>query len=459
MQTIALRPLRVRPEVGVSLRGAMLVWLAMLVSFAQFRFRPAAELFGRGGMDFQVKLQIAIWLGLGLLAGYLILTGRVQLGWLRQAPLCWYAAYCLWALMSALWSPSPSLSGFRAGQLAVALVLVLSLGGRLKDVYTFILVFLGVNWVLVILGITGLNFGQSWILPPGQAYLMLGESPGVPWRFCSAFGHPTPIGALAAAAAVGLLARTRAGDWKKNGPRIAFLALTAVLTVSRTGIAGMVLGALLVLVIRREMWPVVLGTAVILLPLALLPTFDEGVVGFLRRGQSSSELKSFTGRDEIYAAELKRAERAGFIGLGFQCSRIASKDISVEEVHVAHAHNAFLESYTSLGVPGLTLAIVLVLSLSRAIVRLIRRCSQGACADNLAGWELTGMAVPMFAYCLTDSGFAVNPNQYVMLFMLLTVRLTTLVAESPQTSYQLQGVLRPSPPPTGTPAGVLDPSR
>ena len=162
----------------------------------------------------------------------------------------------------------------------MALVLVLSLGARLKDVYTFVLVSLGVNWLLVILGITGVNFGQSWIVSPGKAFLMHGETPEQPWRLCTAFGHPTQIGVVAAAAAVGLLARTRRGDWKKNGPWIAFFAITAVLTVSRTCIAGMVLGILLVVLVRRDLWPVSLAATAVLLPLLMMPEFDAAVVKF-----------------------------------------------------------------------------------------------------------------------------------------------------------------------------------
>ena len=100
MDLIALRPLRLRPEMGLSLRWAVLVWLAMLTSFAQFRLRTASELFERGGADFQVKLQIAIWLALGALALYLIRTGRANLRLLKSAPLFWYAIYCAWALSS-----------------------------------------------------------------------------------------------------------------------------------------------------------------------------------------------------------------------------------------------------------------------------------------------------------------------------------------------------------------------
>ena len=170
-------------------------------------------------------------------------------------------------------------------------------------------------------------------------------------------------------------------------------------------------------------------------------------------------MTSLTGRDRIFAAGFKRAKRGGFIGLGFQCSRIESKNTSATDVQATHAHNAFLESYASLGIPGLALAIIIVLSLLRAIVLLIRRCNYGACADNLAGWELAGMAVPMAMYCLTDSGFSVSPNQYIMLFLFLIVRVTTLCVTPAEDVYQLRGLLHRSlPAQSATPTGAIDPA-
>lgn len=443
MDAARLRPVRARLQSVPGLHWLLLIWLAIMVSFAQFRLRDASELFSRAGLDFQVKLQIAVWFVLGLLALRLVLARRIDLRLLRRGPLFWYAAYCVWAIVSSLWSVSPLLSAFRAGQLAVAILLVLSLRPRPFEVYAFVIAFLGLNWILVLLGTFGWNLGQSWIVTPGAAYMMHGEAPENPWRLCSAFGHPSQIGVVAAAAAAGLLARTTGRRWWIHGPLIAFFALTATLTVSRTCIAGMAMGMLVVLLMRRDLWPAAFALVTISLPLLLIPQFNEGVVRFLLRGQSQSEFRSMTGRDQIYAAALERIERGGFLGLGYEASRT-----QVIGATTAHAHNAFLESFASLGLPGLVLAVITVASLLRSIAILLHRSRSGLCADRFAGWEAAGMTAPMLLFCLTDSGFAVHPNACVMLFLVIIVQTTSLCAA---TSAQAS----PVPRPTGSPSPEL----
>src|SRR5207253_4829883 len=69
-------------------------------------------------------------------------SGRADLRLLRRGPLYWYAGFVLLALFSAVLAPNPLLTVFRSAQLAIALLLVISLRDHLKHIYLFICLFL-----------------------------------------------------------------------------------------------------------------------------------------------------------------------------------------------------------------------------------------------------------------------------------------------------------------------------
>ena len=399
---------------------SLAVWVFILATLGTFRVRPLGELWAKDGFDWQVKFQAASWVALGLLAVVLALAGRADLRLLRRGPLYWYAGFVLLALFSAVLAPNPLLTVFRSAQLAIALLLVISLRDHLKHIYLFICIFLGLNWAILLLGALGIGTELSWIRPPSELFEFHRGTRDDPWRFSTAFGHPSQISILAAVAAVGLAARAKGRGWLTLGPVIVFCIVTNFMTVSRTGILGMLAGFVVVAANRRRLLPLTVLAGVIV-PLALWPErVQNGIVRYMARGQDAKALASVTGRDAVFAESWRRVVDSAFLGEGFGASRT---HLLAERWGASHAHNLFLQATTSLGLLGLVLVTFSVATFLRDMW-LLRRAQGGQAAGE--GAEFAAVAVPYLAFCLLDSGFASMVDPSVLMFLALTARLRSL---------------------------------
>jgi hypothetical protein len=252
-------------------------------------------------------------------------------------------------MISTIYSASPLLTLYRSLQLAVAIVLVVSLRDRLAHLYMLIVAYVAINWILLLLGFLGLDGGTEWLRGPDDLYVSYGGNEFEAWRFWTAFGHPSHISIVAGIAAIGLAARVSGRQWITHAPLIAWLLLTVMLTVSRTAIAATLVGLCLVAAGRRALLPVVgLGCALLFFVL-MIPGTQDGVTGFLMRGQSPEEFASLTGRHEIYAAAVDQLEGYWLLGNGFRAARV----YGLGDRDIVHAHNLILEavSYTHLTLP------------------------------------------------------------------------------------------------------------
>jgi len=415
---------------GDSVWKQLVVCLFIATTLASFRVRSVSELFAGGGMDAQVMFQALSWVALGFVGLYLFATGRADLRLLRRGPLFWYSCFVALALFSTLYSQSPALTAFRSMQLAVAVVLVISLREHLGSLHLFVIAYIAVNWILVLVGLSGCAGGLSWIRGVDDQYVALGGTVHGPWRFRSAFGHPSQIAVVASIGAIGLAACTSGRRWRVRGPIIAWLILTTILTVSRSGIAGLVGGLAVVAFGRRRMLPCVCTIGVVV-PLLMMPDYSrEALLRYLARGQSTEELASLTGRISVYDSAVSRIEQAWLTGYGFRAARRALLDEQAPGHGVVHAHNLFLESLTSLGVPGAVLAGMVLLTLAFSIWTILRRY-RGVPEVVPVGWELCGMLVPIVAFSVLDSGFAASVSPFVMVFLVVLALTQTILLDGP----------------------------
>jgi hypothetical protein len=237
------------------------------------------------------------------------------------------------------------MSAYRAIQLFIAIGLVISLRGHLVRFHIFVITYVALNWALVLMASSGLTLGLSWITHPGYASAEAAGS----WRFASALGHPMSIGYVAATAAIWGCIRPFSSKPMVNRILVGWLIVTAVMTVSRTAIAGLALGLILVAIGRRTFIPVIL-IILTFVPLTLLVASQtaDRTRTYLTRGQTTEEMKDLTGRSTVYDAARARVGTSAITGEGFRASR---KD-PLTDFGVAHAHNTFLEAYVGLGVLG-----------------------------------------------------------------------------------------------------------
>ena len=251
-------------------------------------------------------------------------------------------------MISTLYSASPLLTLYRSLQLAVAIVLVISLRERLTHLYMLIVAYVAVNWVLFLLGLLGLDGGLAWLRGPDDLYVSYGGNEFEAWRFWTAFGHPSHISIVAAGiAAIGLSARASGRQWITHGPLVAWLLLTVMLTVSRTAIAATLLGLCLVAAGRRALLPVVgLGCALLFFAL-VIPGTHQTTMDFLMRGQSAEEFASLTGRRQadLLLPPWTNWRGPGFLGHGFRAARV----YGLGDKDIVHAHNLILEVWHHLG--------------------------------------------------------------------------------------------------------------
>jgi len=404
----------------------MLLWCLIMTTFAGFRYREISELFDSGGFDAQVKFQAATWVALGVLGLYLLASGRADLRLLRRGPLFWYACFVLTALLSTLYSPQPAFTAYRAVQHAVAIVLIISLRKHFESVYLFIAAFLAVNWVLVVLGSLGITGGMEWIFNPADKASLEAGIEGA-WRFESAFGHPSQISIVAAAGAAGLAYRMRGRNWMPIAAVIGWFALTTLLTVSRTAIVGLLGGLAVAALGRRALLPCVCLAGFVLPLLMMSSDFREASSHYLARGQARAELRSLTGRIPAYREAMRRIEQYWPLGRGFQAGRVEALDETGENMAVGHAHNLLLESLFSMGLLGGVFSLLVLVSLAIAVGKILQRDAAVSGYRFSVGWELAAMLVPLYAFCVLDSGFVANLNPVAMLFLVVIATAQTAV--------------------------------
>jgi O-antigen ligase len=405
----------------------------MITALASFRTRPADEIFGAEAIDGQVIFQLLCWLVFGLVLMAMSAAARIDWRLITRGPLLWYGGFAVIAVGSVLYSPSPAMSGYRAVQLLVLIGLVASLGGGVRYLYHFSALYTLMNLAFLGANLCGAGLQATWVpWAEGDSVSILAQAGEGVWRFQSWFGHPSQIGVVGAMTVVGLLAKVDRKNAVRWAPIIGLTAFAVLITVSRTAIAGMAGGVLVVCLYRRRLPITLCAVGFVACLFALSDSGQDVVLRYLARGQSSDDLASFTGRDEVYADAIAKIGETGVLGNGFVANR---KDLLVESKWggVTHAHNLFLEATLSLGVLGLLAVSGVLVAAVALAVKLIRFPAVLRADDTdpdgptdrayiarpqTVGWELAAMLVPLTAFCLLDTGYSGTIQPFIV-FMVL----------------------------------------
>jgi O-antigen ligase/polysaccharide polymerase Wzy-like membrane protein len=423
---------------GSALWRPVLLVVLMMCGLASFRHREADDLWGSSGFDVQVKVQIGVWLVGGLLGLYFLWRGRASLQLLRRGPLFWYSCFVALALLSVLYSGAPAVSLFRAMQLAVTVILVISMREHVEHVYLFACVYIALNWGLVLLGAAGVQFGQLYGDIPATASLI--SEAGTPaWRFHSWFGHPSEISTVAAVTAVGLAVQTRGRQWRTWGPVLAWLVLTVVLTMSRTAIFGMVLGFGVAAIYRRALLLMVcwIGFAACLFCIPDEP--GDTAVRYLMRGQTAEQFQSISGRDQIFTEAIERTEKSWLHGAGFASGRRNAYEFA----EITHSHNMLLEALSCTGIAGALAVTMVIVSLFATAHALVRKGNALGLPDvTRRGWELAAMLMPICAYSAVDCTFAGHVRSSTLLYVAVMAyaQMPLLLRENEETRHATKEV-------------------
>ena len=392
-----------------------LLWAWMLTTFANFRVRSVVDLTAGDMFDGQVLFQVASWLCFGVIAAWAVLRGRANGSLVRRGPLAWYSGFIGLALISAAYSPLPELTAFTALQHAIALVLVISLGKRLHDLWPFVLMYMLVNWLLVILGALHMDFGLAWITPPELSQIWTDHEE---WRFGTAFGHPSQLGIVAATAAFMLTSGPKKAVGRGFAAMLTLLTLLA--TISRTAIAGFAAALLFFAAKQRLVLVLCLSGSLCTLAILVEPSRDV-ILSYVARGQNADDIASLTGRVPVFEDAISRARVHWMFGQGFLSSRVLLLNDLGEGNGTVHPHNMFLAAITGMGIGGAVLALGSLISLFVAAARLLRlshhypsvRADAVSCASAL---------LPLAAFCILDAGFVAKLNPFVLLYLTAAAR-------------------------------------
>ena len=309
----------------------------------------------------------------------------------------------------------------------IVVLLVVSLRENLRRLYFFIGMYLGANWLLFLMANSGMDFGMEWVCGVGYEYLITGRQSLHSWRFASPVGHPSQISVVGAAGAAGLLARTHRLNWKRNVPWIVFFAVTVLLTISRTAIAGMLLGMFVVLVVRRRTIPMVLMGGLVIPLAVMIPSIGGALLDYGMRGQSTDEFKSMTGRTDIYQQGMNRAIDSLPLGEGFVAGRahaIVSKEVGES---IVHSHNLFIESAVGMGMMGVISAFMVLFTLVISLVKVVQLPPNASGISP--GWEPVAMSIPLLGFCILDRGFASPAAPFLCLFVAVLTLTTKLLLD------------------------------
>ena len=396
---------------GCRLRASHYV-IALLIfsTFATFRRRQIWDLFQPNGFDAEICFKIAVWLVLALIA--VIQWRRIfQQGYLiLQPPLSFYSSYLLVGIVSTAYSVDPILSLFRAGQFVIALALGLSVLDAIPSWPRLGAVYLGGNWIFLLIGFTGLIESLDWRALPDyqeQGFLLHHE----PWRFGTPLGHFLVIADVAVMVGIAVAARIHDRIRIMDAMTLLWVLLTILLTVSREALMGFAVGLLIVLSFRGLLPLALLGGTGLVAGVLVAPGLLDLLLHFIYRGQDASQLESLSNRTDIWESAISHIDKHWLLGYGFRASRFLILDEQANGAGVAHAHNAVLESILGLGVVGgIVAALLLFAILGYAVGIVIDERKRRAPLAEQRGVEFLAMYPIIFISSMLDSSFALDIN-------------------------------------------------
>lgn len=396
-----------------------LVSILLILAFGAYRARDLDALSGSGAVDGQVMFVGAIWLVLGSIAAGYLLRSKLDIRLFRRGPLLWYFVFNLVCAVTSFTSTNVFIGLFYSLQMTVLVVIACCLFSSKRSLVEFTLIYVAVNWCCFLLGETGVSFGIPWITTAKEMYLRYGGNEGESFRMATAFGHPSQLSIVAALGAVAVLGSVQRGNLWRTLPAFLLLSATVLMAVSRTAILGFSAGIFTVFIYQRRVFSI---GGFVLISLPYIGLFWPGLLdvgnSFFMRGQSSTELDTLNGRSDIYEVALQRWSGT-VLGDGFRSLREVPILGPGWGHGVAHAHNALLTALIESGYVGGAVVLLVIITLvwhslwlfGRTFHRQVERLSN-CTVEPLA------MCFPAVAFCMLDSGFAVEANPFVACFVM-----------------------------------------
>ena len=356
---------------------ACAAWTAMFVGQGQiFRHSGGFSLFSAG-----VWYQLS-WMLMAALLVVIVLT-RVRIS-TRMIPLPLLALflYAITGLVSALVSPAPFLSAYKASQVLLDAILALSLIAILVKTGS-VAKLVALTYFLVTLVVASAALGG--VIFPDAAYLHIygAARPVLHGEIIKL--HHNELGLMAGIVVVVSLRRFFARNtlaqriyWVSS----LWLGLVVLYnTTARTSIAAVFLAMLFMTILIRQLRPLglvlALGGMALVSYMLVTGSWDISLQGtaleaYLRRGASDEQIRSLSGRIPLWLAGLEMFKDSPIVGHGFEAgARFGGVPFGIPLG--ANMHSAPMEVLVNTGLAGLLSWLLFVIPVGWGITRLLLR--------------------------------------------------------------------------------------
>ncbi len=285
--------------------------------------------------------------------------------------------FSLWQLVSTVWSIEPLWTFYRSLEYLVIVALTAYTVVVLKHVNELR------NWMNLVWTWVGILVASAWIgivfvpkealLPVPRAVLPIMLNGVVPRINANSLSH---MGAVVAI--VGLCRYFEKHDRKWFIPTFYGIA-TMVLSQGRSGLAGFLVGLLVVLVLHRRMG-VILGICVTIIILIVTDNFEALFVDFFRRGQSIQVMTGLTGRYYFWEYAWRNfISNNPILGYGaFAGGRFLAMPEITGLSTASSTHNSWIELLVNVGFVGTAIFAAIIIYLYQGLFSFARRAALGA---------------------------------------------------------------------------------
>jgi O-antigen ligase len=305
---------------STSVRWWHILWMLTFVSALVFRIRMASDI-ASDPLDGWAVFRVAIDLSVAfVLLGRLALRRSHWLGSMFRGVLGALSVFGLICMVSTVWSVFPSWTLYKSVEILVDFALLATILETIDSINDFRVLF---NWTWALYGLALLTVWMGAAIWPQEA--LYGEKfdvgtlglrlQGVMPAFSS-----NDVGTFAAI--IGLLALARLLPISEErfqrswyGLLLVASAVTMVCSQTRTAITGFLGGVFLIMLLTRRRGMARLFTFVVT-PLAGIVTMGGTVWSYLERGQSESQLASFSSRADWWSFAWQTYLERPLLGFG-----------------------------------------------------------------------------------------------------------------------------------------------
>jgi len=235
----------------------------------------------------------------------------------------------------------------------------------------------------------------------------------------------------------------------------AVLVMSLLLTSSRGGLLGLLVAGMLFAYRRRGMLGVFAVLGAIVIGLTVLPTdLGERALGTVQGSvvPSGGLEASNRAHTALFWAGIQMINDSPLTGVGPQNFKVLSQKYSgLDQAYIGH--NTYLEIAAEMGLPLITLFVMMLLSVFGAL----KRVSRGGEHDDLAGWA-EGLRYGLLGFVVAGTFISAQYEKLLWIVVFLSIAMERVARAAPVAAPSPAPEDPFEPAPAWRPAPVSEPS-